>query len=165
MGPHRNIGRSSRCSLLSGRISDGEQACGIRNFGGWLFAHSFGSRDQTLFHNDDIEEFSSGHVLQQAVRQAVDDTVQRPVVACVLNAIQGALDRSDPIRTRWTRPPSTPLLRCCTPTARVRRIVVLTSDHGHVVERQEQPSRQRGQGLSARWWPAVGTRRGAAAIG
>ena len=31
---------------------------------------------------------------------------------------------------------------------------MLTSDHGHVVERREQPSRQRGQGLSARWRPA-----------
>ena len=151
-----SVTRFSRCSLLSGRISAGDQRVESRNFGDWLSAHSLGSRDQTLFHKADIEAVSSGHALPQAVRQAIDDTIHRPVVACVLNAIDDALDRSDPIGTRWTTAALHPLDALLHAAARVGRIVVLTSDHGHVVERREQPSRQRGQGLSARWRPAPG---------
>jgi len=149
-----SVTKFSRCSLLSGRIAEGDQRVETRQFGAWLSANSLGSRDQTLFHKADIEAVSSGHALPQAVRRAIDDTVHRPVVACVLNAIDDALDRSDPIGTRWTTAALHPLDALLHAAARVGRIVVLTSDHGHVVERREQPSRQRGQGLSARWRPA-----------
>lgn len=151
-----SVTRYSRCSLLSGRISSGEQAVETRQFGAWLTAHSLGSRDQVLFHKADIEAVSAGHALPQPVRSAVDDTVGRPVVACVLNAIDDALDRSDPIGTRWTTSALHPLDALLHAAARVGRTVLLTSDHGHVVERRENPTRQRGQGLSARWRPVHG---------
>jgi hypothetical protein len=79
--------------------------------------------------------------------------VQRPIVACVLNAIDDALDRSDPIGARWTTGTLHPLDALLHAAGRVGRTVVLTSDHGHVVERREQ-DRQRGEAISARWRPA-----------
>ena len=160
-----SVTRFSRCSLLSGRISSGEQAVETRQFAAWLSAHSLGSQNQVLFHKADIEAVSSGHALPRAVRDAVDDIVGRPVVACVLNAIDDALDRSDPIGTRWTTNALHPLDALLHAAARVGRTVVLTSDHGHVVERRENPTRQRGQGLSARWRPSPGTSDTAGAIG
>ncbi|HEY7812841.1 MAG TPA: BREX-2 system phosphatase PglZ, partial [Nakamurella sp.] len=84
------------------------------------------------------------------VRQAIDDIARRPVVACVLNAIDDALDRSDPIGTRWTTSTLHPLDALLHAATRVGRIVVLVSDHGHVVERRERDL-QRGDTLPARW--------------
>lgn len=160
-----SVTKFSRCSLLSGRISSGEQAVETRQFAAWLTAHSLGSRHQVLFHKADIEAVSAGHALPQSVRAALDDTVGRPVVACVLNAIDDALDRSDPIGTRWTTSALHPLDALLHAAARVGRTVLLTSDHGHVVERRENPTRQRGQGLSARWRPAAGASDTAGAVG
>ena len=157
-----SVTKFSRCSLLSGRISNGEQAVETRQFGAWLTAHSLGSRHQVLFHKADIEAVSAGHALPQSVRAAVDDTLGRPVVACVLNAIDDALDRSDPIGTRWTTSALHPLDALLHAAARVGRTVLLTSDHGHVPERRENPTRARGQGLSARWRPAPGDTTGTA---
>ncbi len=142
----------SRTSLLSGTLATGTHT-EPSGFDGWLTAHSRGSGAQTLFRKGDIEAVSAGHALPSDLRTAIDDVVHRPVVACVLNAIDDALDRSDPIGTRWTTGTLHPLDALLHAAGRVGRTVVLTSDHGHVVERREQ-DRQRGEAISARWRPA-----------
>ncbi len=141
----------SRCSLLSGTIATGDQSVERRNFSAWLRSNSLGSTQEVLFHKGDLEASSHGHALPKAVREAIEDTRGRPVVACVLNAIDDALDRSDPIGTKWTTESLRPLDALLMAAARVGRIVVLTSDHGHVVERREQSKQQRGPDKSARW--------------
>lgn len=143
----------SRCSLLCGRVAGGAQADEVGGFASWLSAHSRGSRSRTLFHKADIEAVSAGHALPTEVREAIDDITGRPIVACVLNAIDDALDRSDPIGTRWTASTLHPLDALLHAATRVGRIVVLVSDHGHVVERREREL-QRGDTRSARWRPA-----------
>jgi hypothetical protein len=140
----------SRFSLLSGHLGRGTQTDEVTAFSTWLSAHSRGSRSRTLFHKADIEAVSAGHALPTEVRQAIDDIARRPVVACVLNAIDDALDRSDPIGTRWTTSTLHPLDALLHAATRVGRIVVLVSDHGHVVERRERDL-QRGDTLPARW--------------
>ena len=142
----------SRTSLLAGRLTTGSHTEPAA-LASWLTRNSRGSRAQTLFRKADIEAVSAGHALPSDVRAAIDDVVHRPVVACVLNAIDDALDRSDPIGTRWTTGSLHPLDALLNAAGRVGRTVVLTSDHGHVVERREQ-DRQRGDAVSARWRPA-----------
>ena len=146
----------SRCSLLSGELKRGTAHQETRGFTAWLASHGMPPTGQTLFHKGDLDAVSRGNALAADVRAAVEDTRERPVVACVLNDIDDALDRSDPIGTTWdvaSFKHLDPLLKAA---ATVGRIVVLLSDHGHVPERREQLSVQRGQQISARYRLADG---------
>ena len=146
----------SRCSLLSGELRRGTASQEIRGFGAWLTSHGMPPQGKVLFHKADLDAVSRGSALAADVRTAIDDTTHRPVVACVLNDIDDALDRSDPIGATWdvsSFKHLDPLLKAA---ATVGRIVVLLSDHGHVPERREQPSVQRGQQVSARYRSAEG---------
>lgn len=146
----------SRCSLLSGILARGGQVEERAGFATWLAGHGLRGQGQVLFHKADLESLSRGSALAADVRSAVDDTTHRPVIACVLNDIDDALDRSDPIGTVWTTDRFKRLDALLSAAAAVGRTVVLVSDHGHVVERREQPSVQRGEQVSARYRLATG---------
>lgn len=146
----------SRCSLLSGRLQRGQAVEESREFSKWLASHGMAPAGKALFHKGDLDAVSRGNALASEVRTAVEDTKHRPVVACVLNDIDDALDRSDPIGTTWDVSSFKHLDPLLNAAAAVGRIVLLLSDHGHVPERREQPSAQRGQQVSARYRPADG---------
>ncbi len=146
----------SRCTLLSGALQRGGQSEERRGFASWLQSHALRGAGQVLFHKADLEAVSRGNALAQDVRTAVENTQDRPVIACVLNDIDDALDRSDPIGTTWTTAGFKHLDALLSAAAAVGRTIVLVSDHGHVVERREQPSVQRGQQVSARYRLAAG---------
>lgn len=148
------VTRFSRCSLLTGALAEGGQDKEQSGFSDWLQRNGFRREGPVLFHKGEMDLVSRNHSLANAVREAVDDTEGRPVVACVLNDIDDALDRSDPIGTTWGTSSFKHLGPLLTAAAAVGRTVVLVSDHGHVVERREQPSVQRGQRVSARYRPA-----------
>ncbi|UQE73805.1 BREX-2 system phosphatase PglZ [Gordonia sp. PP30] len=141
----------SRCSLLSGRLARGGQSEERAGFDSWLTANGLPSAGRALFHKADMEAAARANALAATVQEAVDDTGGRPVIACVLNDVDDALDRSDPIGTVWTTDRFKRLDSLLSAAAAVGRTVVLVSDHGHVVERREQPSVQRGVGISARY--------------
>ncbi len=146
----------SRCSLLSGSLQQGTAPQEQRAFSQWLSSKGMAPVGQVLFHKADLDAVSRGSALATNVRTAIDDTKYRPVVACVLNDIDNALDRSDPIGTTWTSASFKHLDPLLSAAASVGRTVVLLSDHGHVPERREQPSVQRGEQISARYRLAVG---------
>lgn len=145
----------SRCSLLTGALASGGRDRERTGLADWLQQQGLRGQGQVLFHKGDLDAVSKGHSLALEVRQAVQDTERRPVVACVLNDIDDALDRSDPIGTTWTIRSFKHLDALLTEAAAVGRTVVLVSDHGHVVERREQPSVQRGDQISARYRSAT----------
>lgn len=146
----------SRCSLFSGKLQRGRASEEIRGFNNWLSSHGMQPTGRTLFHKGDLDAVSRGNALASEVRTAMEDTKHRPVVACVLNDIDDALDRSDPIGTTWDVSSFKHLDPLLNTAAAVGRIVVLLSDHGHVPERREQPSVQRGEQVSARYRMADG---------
>ncbi|MGV9678487.1 BREX-2 system phosphatase PglZ [Nocardia sp. NPDC003482] len=148
------VTRFSRCSLLTGALAEGQQDKEQRGFSEWLRRNRFRTDRPALFHKAEMDSVSRGYALANAVRDAIDDTAGRPVVACVLNDIDDALQASDPIGTTWGTSSFKHLAPLLTAAAAVGRTVVLVSDHGHVVERREQPSVQRGQQVSARYRPA-----------
>ena len=152
-----SVTRFSRCSLLTGALAAGSQDRERSGFADWLQQRGLRGQGQVLFHKADLDAVSKGHSLALDVRQAVQDTASRTVVACVLNDIDDALDRSDPIGSSWTVSSFKHLDALLTEAAAVGRTVVLVSDHGHVVERREQPSVQRGDQISARYRGASGT--------
>jgi hypothetical protein len=139
-----------RTSLLCGALARGGQAEEAAGLAAWARRSR---RRAVLFHKADLERSTAGGALPAAVRDAVQDRGV-DVVAVVLNTVDDALERSDPRRIAWDVDAIThlrPLLH----QARVAgRAVVLTSDHGHVVERRDGELRSFDAVTTARWRPA-----------
>lgn len=142
----------SRCSLLSGAPSVGGQDVERAGFGALLRAAGLTGR---LFHKLSLESSGAGTTLSPEVASAIDDTAGNQVVGCVLNTIDDALDRSDP-GIEWTADTVSHLRPLLERARRAGRIVVLTSDHGHVVERREGRSMPVGVVSSNRSRPVSG---------
>lgn len=123
----------SRASLFAGRLAAGDAAMETR----WFAEHAalrhacHAGKPPLLFHKAGIEHH---HQLSGEVMAAVAGP-ENQVVGVVINAIDDTLAKSEQIRIDWnveTIPLLAELLEC----ARVAgRAVVLTSDHGHVLER------------------------------
>lgn len=123
----------SRCSLLSGTLTTGQQAAEQHGFAELMRAHGLTSM---LFHKLSLESSGAGTDLAPDVRSAINNVTGINVVACVLNTIDDALDRSDP-GIDWTSDAVAHLRPLMEQARRAGRVVVLTSDHGHIVERRE----------------------------
>lgn len=147
-----SLTEASRASLLSGTLVTGQQDLERRNFA--EFARAKGLGETKLVHKKGLDTTRQGFVLADDIRQAIDNVEQYRLVGCVLNTIDDALDRNDPGGTNWsaeTVKHLAPLLRAARSAG---RLVILTSDHGHVVERRR--GTQRGTGLSGRHRAASG---------
>jgi hypothetical protein len=135
----------SRCSLLSGRIAVGTQPQERA-----AFAKQF--PDGLLLHKAALRA-GAGSALDPEVTAALADPA-RPLVAAVVNTIDDALDRSDPGTIVWSNE-TIVAVRDLLSLAQ-DRVVVLVSDHGHVVDRGPEAV-QRSVGTSEnRWRPATG---------
>ncbi|MBB1516006.1 BREX-2 system phosphatase PglZ [Tessaracoccus sp. MC1679] len=137
----------SRASLLAGRLTSGQQDAERRTFA--QHASSFGLGEAPLFHKKGLDTGRQGFALADDVRLAIGEVERFRLVGCVLNTIDDALDRTDPGGTDWTAETVKhlgPLLRAARAAG---RLVVLTSDHGHVVERRR--GTQRGVGIGGRY--------------
>jgi hypothetical protein len=124
----------SRASLLCGELRTGQRSDEQRGYGELTRAH--GMPGAPLFHKGLLDASEPGHALAQDVAAAIDDLAGRPLVTCVLNAIDDALDRSDPGGTDWGREAIRHLRPLLDRAYRAGRLVVLTADHGHVIERR-----------------------------
>jgi len=142
----------SRTSLLSGGLATGNQQIETAGFTAFLKAHGLKG---ALFHKLMLDSSGAGVSLTQEVGAAVDDTVGTPVVACVLNTIDDALDRSDP-GIDWTQETVTHLRPLLERARRAGRTVILTSDHGHVIERRDGRKLNVGTASSNRSRPGIG---------
>lgn len=114
----------SRTSLLTGDLQSGTQVDEKR-----VFPQVTGGQ---IFHKDDLR---AG--LGQALAPAVRDAIEGPsaVVGVVLNTVDDTLAKHDPDGTDWTIDNVQHLGPLLEVAASAGRTVVMTSDHGHVVER------------------------------
>lgn len=135
----------SRTSLLTGELAAGGQS---EEKAGFTTTNSA----WPLFHKGELD---AG--IGDMVRQTIYDTERAPVVGAVLNTVDDALDRSDPITTTWTTQRVTHLDKLLEYARAVGRDVVLLSDHGHVVERSQISKTDVESAVSARWRPADGS--------
>lgn len=140
----------SRCSLLSGSLTTGQQDAERNGFSAVILAHGLTG---ALFHKLSLETSGAGFALAPDVGAAVDNIDGINVVACVLNTIDDALDRSDP-GIDWTTDAVSHLRPLLERARRAGRTVVLTSDHGHVIERREGRTLSVGATSSNRSRPA-----------
>ncbi|MEU4319433.1 BREX-2 system phosphatase PglZ [Nocardia fluminea] len=130
----------SRGSLLCGKLTevkaDGERA----GFLALLAEHSLSGPTgipAPIFHKGQLEAVTAGQQLATAVRNAVADTQGRPLVAAVLNYVDDMLHKVGVGDANWNLR-AIPHLRHLLAAARTAgRIVVITSDHGHVIDRRE----------------------------
>lgn len=148
------ITEHSRCSLLSGRLASGGQDRERAGFAAALTAVP--NLTGRLFHKKLLETTQLGMAVADEVGVALDDADGVALVVCVLNTIDDALDRSDPAGIDWTVNAVRHLAPLLERAARSGRTVVLTADHGHVVERRTGTQRPSPDISSARSRAASG---------
>lgn len=123
----------SRASLLAGRLTTGEQGSERRDYDG--LTSSAGKIRAALFHKKDVDTRTAGWAISDDVGRAISDH-DLPLVTVVLNTIDDALDRSDPAGTTWTADAVKHLEPLLTRARAAGRTVIMTADHGHIVERR-----------------------------
>ena len=72
---------------------------------------------------------------------AITDVTRYPLVTCVLNSVDDALDRSDPGGISWGADTVKHLDPLLERARHAGRTVILTADHGHVIERRQGTQR------------------------
>lgn len=140
----------SRASLLAGRLVTGgtDEASAFATHTG-LVGVSTANRPPRLYAKGDIP----GNTLPAAVRDEIASPTRR-VVGVIVNAVDDHLGKADQLTVRWTLE-TLELLRALLYEARSGdRAVVLTSDHGHVLDRGST-ARVSSDG-GARWRPTGG---------
>ena len=125
----------SRASLLAGRLTTGAQDAERRDYK--RLCGQSGLSDAVLFHKKPLDSSLPGQALASDVAAAIADVSGVPLVTCVLNTIDDALDRSDPGGTEWTADAVKHLLPLLDRARYAGRTVIITADHGHVVERRQ----------------------------
>jgi len=138
----------ARASLLCGRICQGAANIEKSGFAGHpgLVRITKSGPAPVLFHKGDL---SNGGALADDVRAALADARHR-LVAIVYNAVDDHLSGADQARPRWSLD-DMQLLRPIFHEARnAGRMIVMTADHGHVLE---DGSRLAGKGMGDRWRP------------
>lgn len=126
----------SRTSLLCGRLCQGTQDNEKAGFAehSSLVARSRSGSPPVLFHKALLQE-SNDAGLAAEVRKEIASTHRR-VVGVVVNAVDDHLLKGEQIDTRWSSD-EIKLLSPLLHEARIaRRLVVLISDHGHVLDCQ-----------------------------
>lgn len=134
----------SRTSLFCGEIRTGNAAAEKSG----LAAAFPGAK---VFHKGELRA-PGGAQLADAVATAIADPAV-PVVGVVINAIDDATHKNDTSGRAWTMADLDPLRALLNAASIAGRVVVLTSDHGHVVERGTQMLAAV-PGGDARWRPA-----------
>ncbi len=124
----------SRTSLLCGTLRQGGQENEKAGFAEHptLVARSRSGSPPVLFHKANLSE-TEDTVLAAEVRKEIASSHRR-VVGVVVNAVDDHLLKGEQIDTRWTRD-EIKVLPALLHEARIaRRLVVLVSDHGHVLD-------------------------------
>lgn len=127
----------SRTSLLTGRLRSGhakDESSGFA-FHPDLNAKSQKQKKQApiLFHKASLQG-EEDTTLSQDVRQAIADP-ERLIVGVVVNAIDDRLAKGEQLYVDWTQQAIKILPTLLHEAKLAERIVILVSDHGHIIER------------------------------
>jgi hypothetical protein len=143
-----------RASLLCGSLKRGQAFDEVQGFAAHpaLVAISQSGFTPKLFHKAALEGDDDSS-LAGDVRQALANKKQR-VVGIVINAVDDHLDKGDQIDALWTMQQIRVLEPILAEAAAASRMVVLLSDHGHILDRQTE-GREPAEGL--RWRKPGGT--------
>ena len=143
----------SRATLFAGRLTSGDQTVEREGFLG--FAGQRLKAKAALFHKSAVDDTRRGWALADDVRAAIDDPALL-LVGVVLNTIDDALDRSDPGGAIWTADSVKHLAPLLSRAAAAGRTVIVTGDHGHIIERRDGRYLRPGAPISSNRSRAVG---------
>lgn len=132
----------SRYSLLSGKLARGTQAAEEMAWSAHsgLVAAAGKQHPPVLFHKNDLAAMSDP---DSPVLREIADT-RRRVVGCVINAIDDSLSGPVQIAPDWNMQYLAVLRPLLDEAAAAGRIVVLASDHGHILDFGTEYRRQEG---------------------
>ena len=152
-----SITEVSRRSLLSGRLpvptEGNEKSDFARNQR--LFEEVGGAVKPQLFLKGDLME--NGRLgLSTSVSEAISNTRCR-LVGVVVNAIDDTLGSADQTSYAWTLDQITPLYELLRLASEANRLVILTSDHGHVLDGGSQKVSQPHEDTGDRYRQTGGT--------
>lgn len=129
-----SITKVSRCSLLSGALREGLAPEEKSAFSSHPLLKRIASTKTppVLFHKQDLPQQASG-ALSSSVR-AVVAAKETKIVAAVINAIDDQLSGSSQMTTNWKLKSIDILSQLLEAAREAGRVVVMTSDHGHVLD-------------------------------
>ncbi len=144
----------SRTSLLAGELTAGDQKTEKRKFtdNKSLLRQSNKKKPPRLFHKGDLSRSDGGGIADE-VQQVIEDPEQK-IVGCVVNAIDDHLLKGDQVRPAWAVDTISPLGHLLERAVSSGRTVVITADHGHVLDVDTEAHVIRG--AKERWRPNVG---------
>jgi len=139
-----------RTSLLCGERCQGTASTEAQGFARHpgLREHGAAMRPPVLFHKGDLAAVG-GAGLAETVRREVEGA-ERRVVAIVFNVVDDQLPKGRQLLPRWEISAVRYLDELLQAAAEAGRAVVLTADHGHVVERETELRRYEGGGARFR---------------
>lgn len=122
----------SRTSLLCGRLTTGAQAQEKPGFATHpaLMATSRAEYAPKLFHKGELADAGN---LSPEVRAAIANQKQQ-IVGVVYNAVDDHLSGPDQLNQRWALEDLRLLLPLLREAREARRVVIITADHGHLLE-------------------------------
>lgn len=122
----------SRATLLCGRLTTGTSSLEKTGFSthAALLAQSRANVPPKLFHKGDLSDSTN---LSNEVRTAISNQQQR-VVGLVYNAVDDHLSGPDQLHQRWNLEDLRLFLPILREAREARRVVVITADHGHMLE-------------------------------
>jgi hypothetical protein len=147
------VTEASRTSLFCGTLRTGtavDETAGFAAHPG-LRPHCRSGHPPVLFHKIALQEAGDASLAGE-VREAIASTHKR-VVAVVINAVDDHLLKGEQLGLHWTRDEIKVLPSLLYEARSARRIVVLLSDHGHLLDYQTEL--RSGEG-GERWRPADG---------
>jgi hypothetical protein len=149
-----SVTEASRTSLFCGQLRQGKKADEEKGFAAHpaLSARCRSGSPPVLFHKPSLRA-QADTVLAGEVRQAIASPQTR-VVGVVVNAVDDHLAKGDQIDVSWTLDTIRMLSTLLHEAKQAERLVVLLSDHGHVIEHKTiyQPHEGKGEG---RWRTAT----------
>jgi hypothetical protein len=126
----------SRTSLWCGKLTQGRAADEAREFAEHpaLLAQCRAGYPPLLFHKISLQE-AEDTVLAKEVREAIQ-SAHRKIVGVVVNAVDDHLLKGEQLDMQWSRDQIKVLPALLHEAKAARRLVVLVSDHGHVLDLQ-----------------------------
>jgi len=122
----------SRATLLCGKLTTGSSSLEKTGFSTHtaLLTQSRADAPPKLFHKGDLSDSTN---LSSEVRQTIGNSHQR-IVGLVYNAVDDHLSGPDQLNQRWALEDLRLILPILREARAARRVVVVTSDHGHLLE-------------------------------
>jgi len=127
-----------RASLLCGRLRPGQAAdekAGFAEHPGLLHQSRTGM-PPVLFHKDALQESGDASLADRVIKEI--ESSRRRIVGVVINAVDDHLLKGDQLDIRWSGDEIKVLPKLLYEARTAGRLVILLSDHGHVLDYQTE---------------------------